>query len=207
MRRYVIALVGHAGAGKDTAAEGLTRNGWTRVSFADPIRELALKLDPPMPSEYETDHLSDLIERHGWLEAKKSHLVRTFLQNLGTGVREVVDDYVWINLAEKEIGRALWEEGRSVVITDCRDYVEVDYLREGSAFGPDCGVRFVRIVKPGVGPVNGHKIEAFIDKIDVHRSLVNDGTPAELQAKLLAYVRELEQEGSASQNLVDSRST
>ena len=42
-----VALMGRAGAGKDTVASILTEHrGYARVAFADPLKEMALAVDP-----------------------------------------------------------------------------------------------------------------------------------------------------------------
>ncbi len=42
----IIGFCGYPGSGKDEAAKFLTARGWQRVAFADPLRAMALAIDP-----------------------------------------------------------------------------------------------------------------------------------------------------------------
>lgn len=103
MRRFV-GLCGYAGSGKDTAALGLVRAGWTRVAFADPLKDVALIL--------------------GW-DGEKNAAGRRLLQHIGEGLRKHVDDEVWIRAM---LRRASAVEG-DVVVTDVRYPNEATALR------------------------------------------------------------------------------
>lgn len=69
-----IAFIGKAGAGKTTSAELLTELGYTRLSFAAPLKDLAAQL---------------------WGDAARTD--REKLQKLGVAVREIDAD-AWVNL-------------------------------------------------------------------------------------------------------------
>lgn len=189
----VIGLCGYAGSGKDEAAKGLTALGWERVSFADGIRTLAVKCDPVL-YDGRSDCLSSLaveVEEVGWAKAKEIPGVREFLQNLGTGAREVLGESAWVSVAEEKIEDAMDEE-RSVVITDVRFVNEIRAVYDAGERTWRDRASIVRIIRPGVGPVNGHISETAIDAITPDHEIINDGTPEELQAKLIAYAESLE---------------
>lgn len=85
-----IAFIGKAGAGKSTAAEFLEGAGYTRASFAQPLKDIAAMI---------------------WGdEARKD---RTKLIGLGMAVRSVDPD-AWANLLVKQL------PPDPVVIDDCR---------------------------------------------------------------------------------------
>jgi hypothetical protein len=178
-----VALMGRAGAGKDTAAAILAeRFGHVRVAFADPLRRMALAVDPIIDvdiaaayyatSERDDDgvrRLSDVVERHGWDGAKRRFPeVRRFLQRLGSeGVRDVVGASTWVDIAHRTV-RAAWLESRPVVLTDVRFPNEVAYARR-------YGLRLVWIDRPGVGD-GEHASEAAVGPRDADLIVRNDGT-------------------------------
>lgn len=173
----LIGLCGYAGSGKDEAAKALVKLGWQRVAFADAIREMARKIDPlvTMAGGYRLDAL---VEEVGWEKAKKNPDVRRLLQNIGTAVRDVLGPEHWVETAENAWLDDVYDHA---VYTDVRFPNEVHMLRHH-------GGLIVRIERPGVGPVNGHVSESSIDSISYDRLIVNDGTPEELHAKILALI-------------------
>ena len=66
-----IGLVGYSQSGKDTVADILVKNyGYTRVAFADKIREFLYGLNP-MVACSPTGYLQDLVNLVGWDAAKQ----------------------------------------------------------------------------------------------------------------------------------------
>lgn len=183
--RSVIGLMGWAQSGKDSAAAGLDDRFWKRVSFADGLREFALAVDPIINSGWLHWRLSDAVKDRGWEGAKQEPEVRRLLQAIGTEAgRNIIGEDVWTNIGAEKALDAM-EDGYGVVFTDCRFANEVDLVRE-------LGGSLVRITRPGVGPVNGHISETALDGIEPDFTIVNDGTPEELQEKLVEYARSLE---------------
>lgn len=177
-----VALMGRAGAGKDAAAARLVRHyQFTRVAFADPLRDAALDLDPIIGSE-PTGYgplplrLSDAVRRHGWDRAKRAPEVRRTLQRLGESIRAHDPDH-WIRLALAKVDVAdRW--GLPVVITDVRHPNEASALTRR-------GFLLVRVVRPGhQGPAGEdqrqHVSETALDDYLADTELINSGTLAEL---------------------------
>lgn len=157
----IIGLVGFARTGKDTVAEVLKDFDFQRVSFADPIRNAVYALDP-----YVTEsglRLQKLVDTLGWDACKTQYLeVRRLLQVFGTEVaREQWSDSFWVDLGFSQME----EEGR-YVITDVRFPNEAEAVRTH-------GGTLWRIVRPGIGPVNGHASDNFINEIQVDREIYN----------------------------------
>lgn len=101
----ILGLSGFAGAGKDEVAKILVeRHGFTRVAFADPLKDVASAL--------------------GW-DGKKNDKGRKFLQDLGVGVRDHLDYEAWVRAAEEQIEEILGP----VVISDVRFPNEVFMVR------------------------------------------------------------------------------
>lgn len=177
---YLVGLTGYAGSGKDAAAAGLVAAGWTRQAFADPVRSMALAIDPlvvwPL---FSTDpvRLSLLVAKRGWHAAKECPEVRQFLQRLGTdAVRVHLGVDAWIQAFD------LARDRRSdTVAPDVRFPNEALHIRR-------MGGIVIRIDRPGVGPVNGHVSEA-VDGLEVDATVVNDGTIDQLQARVLELVQ------------------
>lgn len=173
----VIGLCGYAGAGKDLAAKCLIDIGWQRVSFADPLREMALAIDPII---YASTRLSEIVSAFGWDEAKRHPEVRRLLQRLGTEAgRDILGEGIWVDLACLKIRAARLNGANGVVVTDMR------FTNEHVALRDEWHATFVRICRPGVGPVNSHKSDRLLEGFVVHHELTNDGTKEELWQKIL----------------------
>ncbi|MEU0952777.1 hypothetical protein ABZ353_10605 [Streptomyces niveus] len=126
-----IGFIGRPRAGKDTAAEYLIkRHGYTRVSIAEPIKEIGLAADPIIgwsPIEKEPIRLAEAVSRLGWERVKDTFPeVRRFLWAMSVdGVSRVLGEDIWTERAVKEI-RAL---GSPAVVTDVRLEEEAQELR------------------------------------------------------------------------------
>ena len=190
--KQIIGLVGYAGAGKDTAAEGLIEQGWLRVSFADPLRDLALSINPDLSDRHNLKFhikgsngvwsLADWYEhcRGDWTKVKGMPSVRRFLQRLGTECRHTFGEDCWVEKARETIART----HRNVVVTDCRFFNEFDLVEE-------LGGHLVLVEKPGVGPVNDHISESFVGEVAPASTIYNCGTPEDIKKGLAAVARQL----------------
>ncbi|WP_405560670.1 hypothetical protein [Streptomyces sp. NBC_01180] len=178
-----IALIGKARSGKDTIAAELVRSHqYTRIAFADPLKEMALRIDPIVYQYKHTDgwhdkRLSEMVSNIGWETAKDKYPeVRRFLQMLGQSIREEYEDF-WLNIALGKVRQAQrWN--MPVVITDVR------YANEAAAL--ECeGFKLVRIMRPGQDPISGsnHASETELDRWDTHVTTMNNGTLADLQQR------------------------
>jgi hypothetical protein len=102
MASHLVGLLGLKRSGKDTFAARLVEaHGFTRIAFADPLKEAALALDPIVVSANSWDperRLSDVVEAEGWEAAKEVPEVRRTLQNLGVAIRGLDEDF-WLRVA------------------------------------------------------------------------------------------------------------
>jgi hypothetical protein len=176
-----IGLHGFAGAGKDAVAKILAKYGYTRVAFADVLREALYVLNPVILFHPygEDQRVQDLVDRHGWDEAKRQYEeIRRMLQVLGTEVgREMIDQNVWVDSVFKKL-----EEGKKYVFTDVR------FVNEHHAIDSRLGL-LVKIDRPGVGPVNDHKSDKGLPDEWFDVRIVNDGTLEDLNTKVREILR------------------
>ncbi|MEU3713607.1 hypothetical protein [Streptomyces catenulae] len=186
-----IALMGRAGAGKDEIGRRLVRRwAFTRVAFADPLKEMALRVDPvvtyepagfgPVPVR-----LSDVVNRFGWDRAKRrSPEIRRTLQRMGSAVRKQDPGY-WVNLAMDRVSVAdAWN--LPVVVTDVRHVNECEALKNR-------GFTLVRVNRPAtphLGVNAAHESETELDAYPADMTLTNAGPLAELHCaadRLVTY--------------------
>lgn len=147
----LVGLIGLKRSGKDTAAQGLVDQGWTRMAFADPLKEMSMKLRGvwvQVPAGVELDAVipsvgGGLLGRGGGfaqyhyvidalgMEQAKELIpdVRTLLQSLGTDcVRGTFGATAWVDLMKRQVRRGL-ADGKSIVLTDVRFDEEFDLVQ------------------------------------------------------------------------------
>ena len=146
----LVGFVGLKRSGKDTAAQALVDHGWTRMAFADPLKDMATKLRGVWVEVPEGVHLDAAVpvmrdsSGHGGsfaqylyvvdalgMEAAKDLVpdVRRLLQTLGTDcVRGTFGGTAWVDLMQDKVHHAL-HDGASVVLTDVRFHEEFDLVQ------------------------------------------------------------------------------
>lgn len=168
----LIGLLGKARSGKDTFARGLVERGYTRVAFADPLRELVEAIDPVVvgPGVRPVALSTALLAAGGWEGVKESPYsleARRLLQQSGQAVRRVEPGF-WLQ-AGMDKADAVINEGGAAVITDVR------YTNEADAIQSAGGV-LVRIVRPGLESTDTHLSETELDRYPVDFTVRNSGT-------------------------------
>lgn len=132
----VIGLSGYLGSGKTTVADILVRDhGFTKMAFADPIKDMARALNPivgydiyqcdcgdPEEMEFEEVRLNDLYDGFGYdhetiKESPWGDEVRELWQRFGTETVRAVDPDFWVNAALKALAD---QDSERVVFTDVR---------------------------------------------------------------------------------------
>jgi hypothetical protein len=173
----IIGLSGYARSGKDTVAELLCLNyGYKRVSFADPMREALLRLNPVIGHE----PLAHLVNDYGWDVAKSKDEARRLLQVFGTEVgREMFGGNFWIDQAFKQIDPAA-----NVVIADVRFPNEADAIKAR-------GGQVIRVNRKDITAVNRHVSEHAMDNYMFNHVIYNDGTLDDLADEVFMLVKEL----------------
>lgn len=176
----LIGLTGYAQSGKDTVANLLVENyGYTRIAFADPIRELLYRLNPETMSAAGSLRLQSLVDDYGWDVAKQVPEVRRLLQELGVGARKIIDESVWVTTALRA------HAGDKVVFTDVRFENEAVIIKL-------MGGQIWRVKRLGVSAVNDHISESELDGYKVDQIFVNNGSVDDLKmlldTRMRAYV-------------------
>lgn len=168
----IIGLSGYAQSGKDTVADYLVKNyGYTKISFADPIREALYKLNPKVDiADMHGVHLANAVDGMGWENVKiDSPDTRQLLQRMGTEIgREMFGKDFWVNQAMLKAN-----QHDKVVFADVRFPNEVEAILEASG-------AVWRVSKPGVEAVNRHPSETALDGYKFDRQIYNIGSFEEL---------------------------
>jgi hypothetical protein len=193
----LIGLNGWSGSGKDEAAKGLVKLGFTQFAFADEVKRALLILDPHLPSaDASPQRLSDhLFKRCGgdWNVAKQHPEVRLLLQRLGTEVgREFISEDIWVDRVRDRMLALMTSSAkndRHFVITDVRFHNEADMIRSA-------GGLVWRIERPGNRPATGsdgsvHPSETTLDNYSFDLVITNAGSIEDLhRSVVLAYEAE-----------------
>lgn len=181
----IVGLSGYAQSGKDTAAEVLTKRGFTRIAFADILRDMAFAIDPYVRTNTKADkdivifeRLSSAIKNYGWDFAKEEFPdVRRLLQRLGTEAgREILGENIWVDTA-------LNNAPENTVVTDVRFPNEVEGIEKR-------GGVVIRITRPGVGPKNEHASENSLEGWEWEYEIENDGSIQDLHDAVLSIVEQ-----------------
>lgn len=184
----VIGLSGLKGCGKDTAAQALIEDGWTRLAFADPLRAMLYALDPLIGdcdgTQPHAMRWQEYMDAVGYDQAKKHPEVRRLMQVFGTEViREQYGQDAWVNLAARKIR----ENPGNYVLTDVRFDNEAKMVHGLGGF-------MVRLEREGL-TADGHASEAGISDDLIDAVIQNNGPVESLHlqvrgvAKVLGSVR------------------
>jgi hypothetical protein len=174
--------------GKDTAAAALSRElGFLRRAFADPLKDLAFKANPVVSAgsrsvtvNYDVGHgrLAWAVAGLGWEGAKATYPeVRTFLQNLGYGARELFGENFWTDKLFDSLSPEL-----NYVIPDVRFRNEAEAIQER-------GGVLIKITRPGRNG-DGHPSETSLADFDGWDLVYdNTGSIPELESVVVEFVR------------------
>jgi hypothetical protein len=167
----VVVGFGHKkGSGKTRAADRLvTEHGFVRCSFADPLRQLALAVNPiivpgmSLANILSRNRLRDIVDAYGWQGAKDTYPeVRRTLQALGAGVRQL-SPTLWVDLAMLKAAAS----DKPVVFDDVR------YPNEAEAIKKAGGI-VVLINRPSLESTDTHESELALEDYDGwDRTIVN----------------------------------
>lgn len=182
-KQIKIAFCGRSGAGKDTAAEILSKHlNFRQYAFADPVKQAVEAAFPLF--NFAKYGKNDVIPKIG-----KSK--RQLWQTLGTEWgREMVYENIWVDALLRKLRRVQEmhpNHSPNFVVTDARMENEISaLLSEGFHV-----IKVVRSVNTLSDDTRDHKSENGVDHLFCHEVLHNDGTLVELEDKLLRIVERL----------------
>lgn len=191
----LIGISGRKRSGKDTIAEYLRLQwGFTRLAFADPIKQHMAELDPIIDADSSGGvwRLSDELENFktdadptGWEGAKADDEVRRLLQVHGNSTRQLIGDNVWIDATMRQV-HPLLAEGKPVVIPDVRYRNEAERVI-------NMGGAVIRVERPalnkGTAATDLHISETDLDEFEHFATvLINDGTIEQLRQAAEDYI-------------------
>lgn len=190
----IVGISGYAGSGKDTLAKYMIDNlaaGGVIMKFASTLKAVASLLTgipkemfedqefkkTYMSSDWDMIHRSRVLGSDSIITTATKTTIRDFLQKLGTdAIRNGLHENAWVNALVANAKRELSENpNKWVIVTDVRFPNEAEAIR-------NMGGAVVRIVRPGVSPVNAHISETALDDYDFDLYVQNDGTEEDLSA-------------------------
>jgi len=161
-------------SGKTTVAKMLARHGYTRLSFADPLKEMTVLLLHHLG--YSWEGASDLVfvDKNALLDEIKT-TPRHILQTLGTEFgRQCIHPDLWVICWRKRTEAEL-ARGNNVVVDDVRFPNEADLVRS-------LGGQLWSITRTGVTNSESHSSEGSLNTYpEFDYRITNDGTLSDLQ--------------------------
>lgn len=131
----IVGLHGRGRAGNSDAASYLVEyHGFTRYSFADPLRDILLAVNPIMPAG--GDRLRSLITEHGWSRSRNHAVIgpqiKRMMNSTGSQLRETFGRDVLLrhfdDWMDAEFG--LSKGSARIVVTDVNLDTEAMWLRD-----------------------------------------------------------------------------
>lgn len=184
MKTQLVFLLGESNVGKDTVGAVFIKHGYTRVSFADLVKEEYAKLhDIPLeqlhePGEMKEKHRPGVIE---YAEAKRK-----------------TNPYYWLEKAFEPYLNSdkSFKSNLKLVITDCRRFPEVDWVYVNKLLAlvkPDYDIKLFHIRNPrtidtdtlthfAIGYAYGCNVDNDVSVID--GIILNDSTKEDLVDKV-----------------------
>ncbi len=158
----LIAFTGKAGAGKSSAADALVEEGWVRVKFADPLKNM-------MRAFYKSCGLEDSAYIESRIEGAmkeepdpflKGRTPRHAMQTLGSEWgRDCVHQNLWVEAWSQKVMN-MFDRELDVVVDDCRFPNEAAAVRA-------LGGRIVEITGRDKGLGKAHQSEQGIGEPDM----------------------------------------
>lgn len=193
----VVGLTGRAGAGKSEVANHLvTEHGFTKLSFAGPLKQMLRTLDPYLGAVMGSPiRLSDAKDYFDTEQEIKEHLpeYRRLLQVLGTDCIRAVDEGFWVRAA---LAQLTDRDGR-YVFDDVRFPNEAKAVRMVSDMSRQTyplqhRSMLWRVTRPNHdGNAGNHVSEQYTDTMEVDQELDNVNSIPYLQGQVDVYLAHL----------------
>jgi len=179
MRPLLIGLTGKAGVGKDTAGHYFNRNhGFELYALSWPIKAGIEAMFNLSSDVWTREHKETPIP---WLGKSPRELAQTLGTEWG---RKLVRQDVWVRTMLHRWSTVLTMEPPRMCVMDVRFDDEAEAIKHHSGW-------IIRIVRPGVLPVANHASEAGIDDKYVDLTILNGGTPRDLEDSVYEIMERL----------------
>lgn len=184
--RRIVGLAGRKGSGKDEAAKALVADGWVKVAFADPLRDLLYILNPIVRPEHDEfvhpvcERWAEIFDTEGYDELKQIPEARRLMQVFGTEVvREHFGQDAWVRLTVEKI---LAIGSANIVVSDLRFNNEARALH-------NLGSTNINIVRPDLdSPDDPHVSETGVAQRHLDKTLRNVGSINDLHTWIRSAV-------------------
>ena len=177
MKRKIIGLVGHSGAGKDTIYKVISNMYYpytTRFSFADMLRQDLTRI-------FKDDGEQELIDAIWDMSPYRLPESRALLTAYADLLKAALGKEVISNRARRRLGMV--PDREVIVVTDVRFQPEVDMLR-------GLGASLVRVHRDK-DPWTTLDADKFVDSFDCDAIIDNNGSLAELEDEVEKVVGDL----------------
>lgn len=196
----IIGISGRKRHGKDVVSTILAEHyGAHRLAFADELKRVAMGLwDLSFEQVYGDDKHKETVDERWGISP------RVLMQLLGTEVGRNIHKETWVRKAFSIIRKA--HAGESVTLPDMtarcfRDFQfssdqdvwtipDARFQSEAEAIKANGGI-VIKVVRPSIISTDSHASETEVDNVEEDFLIVNDGSLADLEAKVLALAAEI----------------
>jgi hypothetical protein len=131
------AFMGVRGSGKDYQCNELMRNGYLKLSFADPVRAIVAE-QLGLELELFTELYDTLKENKLYLKTETGNTLAAFdgrklFRGLGQGLKVYLGQRVWAKILEQKLVTAVSHKVNKICIQDCRMWYELEFLLKKNA--------------------------------------------------------------------------
>jgi len=177
----LICIIGNIGVGKSTVAEILKNNDYVELTFASPVKDIALILGFDYKDVYGTQE--DKLKINDFWSVSG----REFMQKFATDImRNKLNKHIdlnldrktiWVRLCEKKIIDLL-NNNKKIIVSDGRFPDEIDMIKQ-------LGGKIIKIQRSNnIYKIINHESENYIDKINADIVINNDGSITDLEENL-----------------------
>jgi len=134
----IVAYVGVIGSGKDYMANSLVEDGYTKLAFADPVRQLVarqLDIDPEDMGLYnEIKTTNWVLERHTYTNLPPEEGPFAEIQGrrlyvaLAEGAKQLFGEEAWVKVFMDNIIKLRARGFKNIVVSDARFWYELELL-------------------------------------------------------------------------------
>lgn len=192
----IVGLCGKKRSGKDTIGKHYIAKGFTRVAFADPLKNGCIAMFGFSNEQVFGEELKEVVDDY-WgysprevLQKVGTELFRGYITNWD--VLPSIGNNLWIRRLQKEIIDLANKGHRKFVITDIRFDNELEFVDTVKKMG--CHAYSIKVNRPAISDnknndvntenLKAHASESHIDSLKCDYDVDNDSTIEELYGKI-----------------------